>query len=150
MKKNTVSIKKILLTLLIVSFFSFGFFKVSADFSDFTEDFYKSLHNKDERVIFKNFENYLLENSSEKSMLVKKEFFNMLNDSSTMDKVKSLGVKSTCLYIFDCSILKVFGKISLDNLESVKLAAISLNENFEKIKEYMSENETILSLTCFY
>ncbi|MBQ2671299.1 MAG: hypothetical protein IJG00_00570 [Clostridia bacterium] len=138
--------KKFFSFLLVLCFLSYGFLKVGAVFSDFTEDFYCSLRSEHECRIFKNFERYLAENPTEKSMLVKKEFFKTINDSANINRIKNAGIKKVCLYVLDCSILKVFGKISLDNPESVRLASISLGENFKEIENYMRQNE-ITSVT---
>lgn len=138
--------KKFFSFLLILCFLNFGFLKVGAVFSDFTEDFYDFLHNERECRIFKNFEMYLKENATEKSNRVKKEFFKAINDSANINRIKNMGIKKVCLYVLDCSILKVFGKISLDNPESVRLASISLGENFKEIENYMRQNE-ITSVT---
>lgn len=146
MKKTFCLIKKILFFLLALCFLNSGFSKVWAGFSDFTEDFYRSLRSEHECRIFKNFEMYLKENATEKSKRVKKEFFKAINDKENVRKIRKMGVKNICRYILDGSILKVFGKISLDDPESVKLAAISLGEDFKETEKYMRQNE-IFSVT---
>lgn len=146
MRKIFSLVKKVLFFLLVLCFLNSGFLKVDAVFSDFTEDFYRSLRSEHECRIFKNFEMYLKENATEKSNRVKKEFFKAINDSANINRIKNAGIKKVYRYVLDCSILKVFGKISLDDPESVKLAAISLGEDFKETEKYMRQNE-ISSIT---
>lgn len=135
-------IKKILFAFLILCFLNVGFLEADASFYDFTQDFYDSLHDEEERIIFKNFEKYIQENPNSKGWCVKKEFFKILNDSKIKNKVKNLGEKNFFHYAIDFAILKVFGEISIDNPESVKMASISLNTSVAEMKEYMGEHDT--------